>query len=92
MKPPVVTESDALKASRKSGTWKPGWYPSRIETARETVSNAGNNCFDLSHAVRNAAGDVRIIRDWVVAIDSQLLKLRHAIESVGCLEKYLGQK
>lgn len=92
MKPPVfVTEQDALKASRKSGTWKPGrWYPSRIDTARETVSNAGNDCFELTHLVRNAAGDERTIRDWLVAVDSQMLKFKHAIESVGASEKYLA--
>jgi hypothetical protein len=88
MKPPIVSESDALKASRKSGTWKPGWYPSRIETAREYVSPGGNDCFELGHAVRNAAGDVRNIRDYLVAVESQLLKLKHAIESVGASDKY----
>jgi hypothetical protein len=88
MKLPIVTEQDALKASRKSGTWKPGWYPSHIETAREKVSNAGNDCFELTHLVRNAAADERSIRDWPNATNRGLLKLRHAIEAVGCLEKY----
>jgi hypothetical protein len=92
MKPPVVSESEAQKASRKSGTWKPGWYPSRIETAREYVSPGGNDCFELGHAVRNAAGDVRNMRDYLVAVESQMLKLRHAIESVGFLEKYLAEE
>jgi hypothetical protein len=88
LKPPVVTESDALKASRKSGTWKPDWYPSRIETAREYVSSSGNNCFELGHAVRNAAGDVRNIRDYLVAVESQMLKFKHAIEAVGASEAH----
>jgi hypothetical protein len=92
LKPPIVTESDALKASRKSGTWKPNWYPSRIETAREYVSSSGNNCFELGHAVRNAAGDVRNMRDYLVEVESQMLKMRHAIESVGCLDKYLAEE
>jgi hypothetical protein len=90
MKPPVVTESEAQKASRKSGTWKPGWYPSRIETAREYVSPAGNDVFELGQAVRNAAGDVRSVRDHLVAVESQLLKLKHAIEAVGASGKYLA--
>jgi hypothetical protein len=92
VKPPVVSETDALKASRKSGTWKPGWYPSGIETAREYVSPGGNECFELGHAVRNAAGDVRNMRDYLVAVESQMFKLRRAIEAVGCLEKYLAEE
>ena len=88
MKPPIVSESDALKAARKSGTWKTGWYGSRIDTARETLSNAGNECFECTHNVRNAAGDERIIRDRLTATNFGLLKLKHAIEAVGCSEKY----
>jgi hypothetical protein len=87
MKPPVVSESEAQKASRK-GTWKPGWYPSYIVDAREKVSNAGNDCFELTHLVRNAAGDERSIRDWLVATNRGLLKLKHAIEAVGASGKY----
>jgi hypothetical protein len=88
MRPPIVTESVAQKAARKPGTWKPGWYPSRIETAREYVSPGGNDCFELGHAVRNAAGDVRNMRDYLVAVESRLLKLKHAIEAVGASDKY----
>jgi hypothetical protein len=88
MKPPVVSEAEAQKASRKSGTWKPGWYPSRIDAAREYVSPGGNDCFELGHAVRNAAGDIRNMRDYLVAVESQLLKLKHAIEAVGASDKY----
>jgi hypothetical protein len=90
MKPPVVSESEAQKASRKSGTWKPGWYPCRIGDAREKVSNAGNDCFELTDIVRNMAGDERTIRDWLVGTNRGLLKLKHAIEAVGASEKYLA--
>jgi hypothetical protein len=33
-------------------------------------------------------GDIRNMRDYLVAVDSQLLKLKHAIEACGCSEKY----
>jgi hypothetical protein len=88
VKPPIVTESEAQKAARNSGTWKPGWYGSRIDAALEKLSNAGNETFELIHFVRNAAGDERTIRDWLTATNFGLRKLRHAIEACGCLEKY----
>jgi len=88
MKPPVVSEAEAQKASRKSGTWKPGWYPSRIDAALEKLSNAGNETFELTHLVRNTAGDERTIRHWLTATNFGLRSLRHAIQAVGCLEKY----
>ena len=93
MKPPVMTEAEALKASREMRTWKPGWYSGRIDTARETLSKAQNECFELSVIVRNAAGDERTFKDWLTATKFGMLKLLHCIEAVGALEKYnVGQE
>lgn len=88
MKPPVMTEAEALRASREMRTWKPGWYSGRIDAARETLSKAQNECFELSVIVRDAAGNERSFRDWLTATKFGLLKLRHCIEAVGTLEKY----
>ena len=88
MKPPVMTEAEALKASRDMRTWKPDRYPARIDTARETLSKAQNECFELGVIVRNAAGDERTFKDWLTATKFGMLKLLHCIEAVGASEKY----
>jgi hypothetical protein len=87
MKPPIVSEADALKAQRQAGTWKPGWYAGRIDACLEKVSQAGNDCFEWTVIVRNGA-DERTIRDFGVATPFGLLKLKHCIEAVGAGEKY----
>jgi hypothetical protein len=90
MKPPVVSEAEAQKASRRMTTWKPGWYSSTVAEVLAKLSKAGNECFELTHDVRNAAGEVRQIRDWLVGTPFALLKLKHAIEAVGASAKYLA--
>lgn len=57
MKPPVVSEGEAQKAARRMRTWKAGWYDARIEDAREMVSKAGNDCFEVNLVVYDAAGE-----------------------------------
>jgi hypothetical protein len=88
VKPPVVSESEAQKASRRLRVWKSGWYDGRIDDAREMLSKAGNDCFELSVIVRDAAGAERTLRDWPNATSFGLLKLKHAIEAVGASGKY----
>jgi hypothetical protein len=88
MKPPIMSDADALKARRQTGTWKPGWYFGRIDACLEKVSGAGNECFEWSVIVRNAAGDERTIRDFGVSTPFGMLKLKHCIEAVGAGDKY----
>lgn len=88
MKPPVVSEGEAQKAARRMRTWKAGLYDARIEDAREMLSKAGNDCFELTVIVRGAAGEERTLRDWLSATPFGLLKLKHAIEAVGASAKY----
>jgi hypothetical protein len=83
MKPPVVSEAEALKASRQMRPWMPGWYSGRIDSARETLSKAQNECFELNVIVRNPSGEERTFRDWLTATKFGLLKLVHAIGAVG---------
>jgi hypothetical protein len=87
MKVVVHSETEARKVSQRK-LLPAGEYPARITEAVETTSKAGNEMIELLVAVRGADGGEREFRDWLVGNDRGALKLRHAAEAVGALEKY----
>jgi hypothetical protein len=87
MKPPVRSEAVALKVSRRD-LIIPGWRPGRIAEAVEKTDKRGNPMFELLVTVTDEDGNERQLRDFLTSYDFGALKMRHAIEAVGALDRY----
>jgi hypothetical protein len=78
------TEAEARSASRR--VMLSGWHEARIVHAHEALSKRGNDMIEISVAVVDA--EDRTFRDWLTDTPLGGLKLRHACEAVGALERY----
>jgi hypothetical protein len=81
------SEDEAKRASSRN-LLKPGMHDARITEAVEKESKAGNDMIVLTVVVRDAAGDERTLTDWLTDSSLGALKLRHAAEACGALDRY----
>jgi hypothetical protein len=87
MKTPALSEDAAKRASSRK--LLRGWHDAAtITEAIEKPSKAGNDMIELTVVVQDGAGEERTLRDWLTATPLGALKLRHAAEAIGALDRY----
>jgi hypothetical protein len=88
MKTPAHSETAAIEASRR--TLLPlGWIDdAMIHAALERPSARGNDTIELDIAVPDGRGGKRPFKDWLTNTPIGALRLRHACEAVGALDRY----
>ena len=88
MKTPAYTEAAATEASRRT-LLAPGWIDgAMIREAVERPSARGNDMIELVIAVPDGRGGERLFRDYLTNSPLGALRLRHASEAVGALDRY----
>jgi hypothetical protein len=70
------------------GLLKPGVYDFCVQSAEEKESASGNEMIVVDLAIEDADGDISVVRDYLVAIDSMAYKTRHFAETTGLLSVY----
>ena len=88
MKTPAHSEAAAVEASRR--TLLPlGWIDdAMIPAALERPSARGNDTIELDIAVPDGRGGNRPFKDWLTNTPLGALRLRHACDAVGALDRY----
>jgi hypothetical protein len=67
----------------------PGWIDgATIREAVERPSARGNDMIEVVIAVPDGRGSERLFKDWLSSMPLGALRLRHACESVGKLDRY----
>lgn len=88
MQTPAYTETAAIEASRRT-LLAPGWIDGAvIREAAERPSARGNDMIELTVAVPDGRGGERLFKDYLTSTPLGALRLRHACEAVGALDRY----
>jgi hypothetical protein len=88
MKTPGYSESDALRASKRT-LIKLGWVEgARIESAIERPDRHGDDMTELVVRVPDGNGGERTIKIWLTSVARGAALLRHTCEAVGALAQY----
>lgn len=88
MKTPAYTEAAAAEASRRT-LLAPGWIDrAMIREAVERPSARGNDMIELVIAVPDGRGGERLFKDYLTSTPLGALRLRHASEAAGALDRY----
>ena len=88
MKTPAYTEAAATEASRRT-LLAPGWIDgAMIREAVERPSARGNDMIEVVVAVPDGRGGERLFKDYLTSTPLGALRLRHACEAVGALDRY----
>lgn len=88
MKTPAYTEAAAVEAARRT-LLAPGWIDGAvIREAVEGSSARGNEMIELDIAVPDGRGGERLFKDYLTGTPLGALRLRHACEAVGALDRY----
>lgn len=88
MRTPAYSETAATEASRRT-LLAPGWIDgAMIREAVERPSARGNDMIELVIAVPDGRGGERLFRDYLTNSPLGALRLRHASEAVGALDRY----
>jgi hypothetical protein len=80
------TEAEAHSVSRRK--LLSGWHDARITEAIEKPSKRGNDMIELTIMVPDGDGNERTFRDYLTDTALGAVKLRHACEGVGALERF----
>ena len=88
MKTTAYTEAAAIEASRRT-LLKPGWIDGAvIREAVEDPPRAATTMIELGIAVPDGRGGERLFKDYLTNTPLGALRLRHACEAVGALDRY----
>ena len=88
MRTQAYTEAAAIEASRRT-LLAPGWIDgAMIREAVERPSARGNDMIGLVIAVPDGRGGERLFKDYLTSTPLGALRLRHASEAVGALDRY----
>jgi hypothetical protein len=91
MKTPAYTETAAIEASRRT-LLPPGWLDgAMIREAVERPSARGNDMIEVVIAVPDGRGGERLFKDYLTGAPLGALRLRHACEAVGALDRYTAE-
>jgi hypothetical protein len=87
MKTPAYTEDAAVEVARRT-LLAPGRIDAVIREAVERPSARGNDMIELTVAVPDGRGGERLLKDYLTNTSLGALRLRHACEAVGALDRY----
>jgi hypothetical protein len=91
MRTPAYTEDAAIEASRRT-LLAPGWIDGAvIREAADGFTAQKNEKIELFIAVPDGRGGERLFKDHLTATPLGALRLRHACEAIGALDRYMNE-
>lgn len=79
---------EQIQAMKESTLLEAGEYSFEVRAVTQTVSKSGNQMLEVLLGITDKNGEVRTIKDYLMAIDSMIFKLKHFCEAIGLSEEY----